>query len=365
MVLALARRHRVEGLMHRAFADAAVALPEKLGLSLARAADASVSESLLQAAESARLQRLLAEQGVQAIFLKGVSLAVLAYGTLGLKRAWDIDLLVNAEDASLAINTLVGEGYRRSYPGSEITDAQLLEWLTVSKEILWKHPLTGLVVELHTGLVDNSFLLREVQEKPNLQTVALGSGITLTTLQTDELFAYLCVHGSGHGWARLKWLADVAALLAPLSSTEMTRLYQRAASLGARRSAAQAILLCVRLLNLSAPILLMEELRRDGLNLWLERLALSSMSSHQATELDDTLFGTVVINLSHVLLGEGWRYRYEEVARKLRNPQDQFGMPLPPSLRFLYPALAIPRWIARRAKLKSFKQDRHQNRQIH
>ena len=34
------------------------------------------------------------------------------------------------------------------------------------------------------------------------------------TLGADDLFAYLCAHGAYHAWFRLKWLADIGALLA-------------------------------------------------------------------------------------------------------------------------------------------------------
>jgi hypothetical protein len=94
LTLQLARRHRIEGLVHRALSDAGVEVPEQERTVLARAAAAIGTQSLLQGAESARLQRLLGEQDIRCTFLKGVPLAMLAYGTLGVKQAWDIDLLV-------------------------------------------------------------------------------------------------------------------------------------------------------------------------------------------------------------------------------------------------------------------------------
>ncbi len=222
---------------------------------------------------------------------------------------------------------------------------------TFAEGTLWIHEKSGMVVELHTALVDNPSLLPGVSARSDLQLVRIGPGIELPTLRTDELFAYLCVHGATHAWARLKWLADVAALLRKVGPEETERLYRRSIELGAGRSSAQALMLCARLLQLPLPSKLQPELRRDRPTQWLEELAISAMSGRGATELDDTVFGTVVINLSHFLLGRGWRYKYSELARKTRNPEDQLAMPLPPYLHFIYPILAVPRWVWRRYQL--------------
>ncbi len=351
LALKLAHRHRVEGLLHRALRDAGTEPPEPVRLALARSAAAIGTQSLLQSAESARLRRLLAERGIECVFLKGVALAALAYGMLGVKQAWDIDLLVSSDEAASAAELLRQAGYRRSIPGSEVPDELFQQWITNSKESLWIHEKSGMVVELHTALVDNPSLLAGVSARSDLQLVRIGSGIELPTLRTDELFAYLCVHGATHAWARLKWLADVAALLRKAGPEETERLYRRSIELGAGRSSAQALMLCERLLGLPVPPQLEPELRRDRATQWLEELAVSAMSGRGATELDDTVFGTVVINLSHFLLGQGWRYKYSELARKTSNPEDRLTMPLPPYLHFIYPVLAVPRWVWRRYKL--------------
>lgn len=351
LVLKLAHRHRVEGLLHRALTEAGVEAPERVRPELARSAATIGTQSLLQSAESARLRRLLSERGIECVFLKGVALAALAYGMLGVKQAWDIDLLVNPEEAGLAADVLRKAGYRRSIPGSEVPDELFQQWITISKESLWIHEKSGMVVELHTALVDNPSLLAGVSARSDLQMVRIGPGIELPTLRTDELFAYLCVHGATHAWARLKWLADVAALLRKAGPEETERLYRRSIELGAGRSSAQALMLCERLLGLPVPPQVRPELMRDRATQWLEELAVRAMSGRGATELDDTVFGTVVINLSHFLLGRGWRYKYSELARKTRNPEDQLAMPLPPYLHFIYPILAVPRWVWRRYQL--------------
>jgi hypothetical protein len=275
----------------------------------------------------------------------------MAYGTQGIKQAWDIDLLVAPDAAEPAAELLTVAGYERTIPGPDVSDEQFRQWVTINKESLWTHKSSGMVVELHTWLVDSAALLPSVSAGSPVQLVPIGSSIELPTLRTDDLFAYLCVHGATHAWARLKWLADVAALLQRVGAEETERLYRSSIALGAGRSSAQALLLCSELLSLPLPADLLHEIREDAGTRWLADLAVRAMSSRGATELDDTVFGTVVINLSHFLLQPGWRHKYNELVRKTRNPEDQLTMPLPSYLSFIYPVLAVPRWIWRRYRL--------------
>ena len=68
------------------------------------------------AAEAVRLQRLFDDAGLPVLFLKGASLAAVAYGNLGLRSAKDIDLLVSPETLVPATALIVRAGYRRLDP---------------------------------------------------------------------------------------------------------------------------------------------------------------------------------------------------------------------------------------------------------
>jgi hypothetical protein len=146
-------------------------------------------------------------------------------------------------------------------------------------------------------------------------------------------------------------LADVAAFLSNFSAGEIERLYRTSISLGAGRSSAQALLLCSDLLSLRLSPELETELRGKSLNNVLEKLALNTMAGRGVTELDRTVLGTVGINFAHLLMYPGFRYKAAELGRKLVNPEDRFSLALPRHLRFLYPVMAVPRWIARRRRL--------------
>src|SRR5687767_10584511 len=91
----LVARHRVAGLVHDGLDRAGVAAPAALAGRLAAEAADIARQNLVFAAECLRLDGLLDAGEVDHLFLKGVTLNMLAYGTLALKQAIDIDLLVD------------------------------------------------------------------------------------------------------------------------------------------------------------------------------------------------------------------------------------------------------------------------------
>ena len=107
-------------------------------------------------------------------------------------------------------------------------------------------------------------------------------------LGEEDLFAYLCMHGALHWWNRLKWLADVNALLASTPEDGVERLVRAAEARGAGRAAAQALLLCRRLLGTPLPARLMATLDKSATVRWLEATALSAMTQAKANTIRTT-----------------------------------------------------------------------------
>ncbi len=178
----------------------------------------------------------------------------------------------------------------------------------------------------------------------------MARGRFLPTLTTDELFAYLCVHGASSAWFRLKWIADVGALLAPSPPAGIERLYRRSQALGAGRAAAQALLLCGRLFGTALPPALLAELRADRTNRWLLAIALRKLAGRSlATELPETRFGTASIHLMQLGLLPGLKFKLGEIGRQLVDPADRAAFRLPRGLGFLYPLISLSRRLTRRA----------------
>jgi hypothetical protein len=302
------------------------------------------------AAEALRLQRLFDEAGLPVLFVKGASLAMLAFGNLGLRGGDDIDLLVSWETLPAATALLASAGYHRFDPPTDMNDTQLQLLLAIRKDLGFVHQVSGLRIELHWRLFLNPHAMAENSIMAASRLVPLGGSAGLRTMGEDDLFAYLCLHGALHSWYRLKWLADVNALLAVCSDDDIQRLMRAAEIRGAERAVKQALLLCQQLLGISLPDRLMSQLNKSAMTRWLAATALNAMTVGGGEyEPRGQPFGTTRGSLSTFLLSRSWRYRLAELRVHLINQTDVLTVTLPTWLRFLYPVLRLPLWIRRHA----------------
>lgn len=348
-------RHRVSGLVHDGLRTAEIAVPAAVHGRLAEAAMVSARAALVMANENLRLQHAFDEAGLPNLSVKGSSLALLAYGTLGIKQSHDIDLLTTPEHATPARRLLMKLGYGMSKAGDfdaarDFNDLEFARFAEISQEAGFFNPELNVQVDLHWRLDTNAALLTGLDALSGTQAVALGNR-ELRTLEDDALFAYLCVHGSRHGWARLKWLADLNAFLACRNSTETERIYRQSVEWKAGRPAAAALLLCRKLFGLALPDRLVGELRDDPLARRLMEDSLHCIA-YRRGEAEFSRYTTAGMRvfLLHFYLASGPRYLRNELHLKLTHPVDAARIILPGGLTFLYYLLRLPMWVWRNGK---------------
>jgi hypothetical protein len=343
--LQLARSHQLIGLIHQGLINTQSDVPPDIMAEISTGASLQVRANLAMAAEALRLHRLFDEAGVPVLFVKGTALAMLAFGNLGLRSGQDIDLLGPPSALPAATALLARVGYRRFDPPPEISDAQMQLVVPLRKDFGFVHETSGVQIELHWRLFLNPHAMDEASIMADSRVVPISGSGGLRTLGEEDLFAYLCMHGSQHWWYRLKWLADVNALLAEASESDVERLVCAAEIKGAGRAAAQALLLCRRLLGTPLPDRLMAALPGGAAMRWLETTALRAITADDgATGRHGQLFGTTRGSLSTFLLRRSWRYRLAVLRVHLTNQTDVLTMKLPEGLRFLYPILRPALW---------------------
>ena len=339
------------GLVNDALRSTAVALPPSAACEMAELVQLNVRHNLKLAAETARLQNLLAAAGIPVVALKGVALEQHAYSSLSFKQTRDIDLLVPPEGAEAALQLLECDGYTLSLPAERLSRMQQRALIRYAREIELIDPRTNVRVELQWRAADNSLLLKGVDAHAATQTVALSEGTAVRTLAPDDLFAYLCVHGARHSWSRLKWLADLNALIAT-SQPDIEHLYRHAQKIGAGYCAAQALLLCQRLLGLKLPDAVARDLEANGRCQRLVAIAMAAMTAHDApTDRDGGIRGVIRELRNQFLLGQGLRFYLAQYRLASAGVADIVHVPLPWPLHFIYPFLRLPLWLWRRAKL--------------
>lgn len=344
-LLQIVGRHRVAGLVHDGITRARPAIPPEIARDIAKQAATLVRQNLAYAAEAVRLQRMFADADLPVAFLKGASLAILAYGNLALRHSRDIDLLVQGGSVMAAGRLLELAGYRRIEPPVTFDEAQLQTWMLRCKELRFVHVEKRIAVELHCRPFDNPRLIR-TPVASTLRFVPLAEGVGVYTFGEEDLFAYLCAHGAAHSWFRLKWLADIGALLAQQPEDNVERLYRAAEARGAGPSAAQALLLCRQLLGTGIPESLVATMSQNLAARWLTAISMKAMTADR--EPTEVRFGTTRDSLARFLLGRDWHYWLAEIKVYATSPVDILMLPLPKHLKIFYPVLRLPFWVWRR-----------------
>ncbi|HWD58313.1 MAG TPA: nucleotidyltransferase family protein [Stellaceae bacterium] len=346
-----ARRHRVAPLVLEALRATDRVVPETAMAALQRLANAAARRSLAQIGELERLATLFADAGIRMIALKGVTLSAQLEGDGSLRGARDLDLLVDPSRFVEVEALLVRNGYRST--GAALSPRQEAAHRNWTKDVEFLNPATGVPVELHHRLTDNQHLLdcdfdtlwreREI--------VAIG-GTAIATLPRRYLALYLCVHGAGHAWERLRWLADLAAALREPGAVEQAAAAASAA--GLLPPMLHALLLAHDWLGLAVPAGVLAEARTNRAVARLDRILAHLYAAETWHRMPRR--GTFRARMRYSLwqrlyrlsLKSDTRFRLRQALREFISPTDWTTVPLPDPLFFLYPLVRPVGWLLRR-----------------
>lgn len=346
--LRFVRRHRIEGLAHAALSAADTSPPGDVAALLRERAQVIAQRNLAMAAETARLQGVLDAAGIPSLVLKGAALAQLAYGSLALKFSRDIDLAVAPESVDDAIGVLTRDGYRLTRPAARLDKRQRALVAAYGREIALRRPQRPFEVELRWQFVNSPSLIGGIDARAPCQTVSLGGALAVRTLRDHDLFAYLCVHGGGHGWSRLQWLADFNAFIAARDEAALRHLYRLAHNIGAGSCAMIALALCERLLGRNLPADIVRDIRASARARRAVALSLDLMTGPDVMS-EGRNERTTRVALMQWLMGASLRH-YASTLRDLSfRLDDMLAWPLPRALRWLYPLSRLPLWLWRKA----------------
>jgi hypothetical protein len=187
-------------------------LPPEIRAGLIRQFQEHTRNNLYLTARLLEIVRTLIDAGIPVLPFKGPSLAMHAYGNLSLRKFVDLDILVQPKHFDQAVRFLTENGYKA------ISKAPLLKrkalFFARQKDIGLVSDDLKVRVELHWKLSGSHFALpfelNQLWER--LEEITLG-GMRLNNLAFTDLFIYLCLHGSRHGWERLAWICDLHELI--------------------------------------------------------------------------------------------------------------------------------------------------------
>lgn len=348
--LAWVQRNRIAPLIYHNLRQSIISkIPETVISQLQKDFERNSPRVLMQLAESTRLSRLLADAGIRSMIIKGASLSQFAFGNPLLRESGDIDVVIEAGHVAEADLLLAKAGYQRVVPDIQMAPALCEAYCRRRSQFGYHLEKRNLVLELHWRLTSNPLLI-PIEAIPlwdRSEPVRIG-GADFATLCDEDLFLYLCVHGSVHMWFRLKWLADIAALLHRLPPEAIERIAMRAGALGLERSLHQAMILAAGLLAAPVPDRVLAGSVADERAARLARLACRALNWHNSPEEPiETQWFSAWVNWHAFGLRRGLRFRWKELQNQMFSPEDLARFRLPKTLIFLYLPLRPLSWVIR------------------
>lgn len=187
---------------HAAEAHGLAALLERRDPGLAPAAAGIRFAAILAGATTRRALHALGDAGIEALVIKGLAVACLAWDDPSSRVQTDVDLLVRREDMQRAIAALQSAG---------VSGDVALSGDTLHAATLAPAP-GGATIEVHHALSDDA--LRDVRVADILargMVVQTPEG-PVRTMGLADMAVYLTVHATLHLFDRLSWLVDLAGL---------------------------------------------------------------------------------------------------------------------------------------------------------
>ncbi|MEG8053171.1 nucleotidyltransferase family protein [Sphingomonas aerolata] len=256
---------------------------------------------------------MLEGAGIPVRVLKGATAAMLAFGRYGVRYSMDIDLIVAKDQVAHAASLLDARGYVRIAPAADASAATMRARMARYKDLAFENPDPGLMVELHWRLFQNPYLLRgdDLDAREPMQLVP---GASVAVLPRTPAILYLFAHGTEHGWARLKWLADIGAIIAAETPADLDQFYARAQKRGAARLVAAGLILSHALYETALPGASRDDLAHDWRLRSLVRTAYASLiGDEDGRELEQVAHATTRKNLSHYLISRDPRFVVHEL----------------------------------------------------
>jgi hypothetical protein len=342
-LLEIVSHHKVLPLFfHNLETFAADAIPSWQATSL-RAHFAANAEICSQEIDRlSQLNQQFQEQGIAFRVFKGIPLALAAFQDPRLRDTGDIDLLVIEKDLSAADGILQEFGYQRYEPQARLTPRRLRSYLAHQKDFSYEHRQQNSAIDLHWRLFRNRFLpanagLAEVGEA----WIRLNQD-EVPTLPVPQLLLYLCVHGALDGWLRLKWLADVSALLRTMTATDLAETVSLAKKQQALFYLSAACLLCHELLGNEIPDGCLDA--KDRAVARILNFSRKVLRSNHYRPVREEIASTAWF-LSELRLHHSLRYQLELMARSAFRPRVWQKIDLPDSLFPLYVFLGPIEWV--------------------
>jgi hypothetical protein len=207
MVAELAQQHGVEPLLYHNLKPLNMALPGEMVDELKQEYRQNALRNMRLYKELNKLLRLLQENEIPVIVLKGAYLAEAVYANIALRTMGDVDLLVKKDDLLRIEQKLLALGCVSVDCNRVIAQDNY--------HFGYKLPRSGLSVEMHWMIADSTFPFQIDTEGlwSRAQPVILAQAPTLV-LSPEDLMLHLCLHMVTHAYEMsIRMFCDIDELV--------------------------------------------------------------------------------------------------------------------------------------------------------
>jgi len=227
-----ARHHSLMPLLAHRLLEAGVSLPSSIRARLRTEFQSNLLRNFGLMEEIKRILAAWEAAGIEVIPYKGPVMAEQLWGSFALRECSDLDFLVRREDVERAGLILADLGYNAVSPIAKSLRPALLR---NASEEQFRHSSTNILLELQWAPAPRTMAVSyDERQLWRNSTKAIVAGRTVTAPSPEELLGLLVIHGWKHNWAKLIWIADVAALI-HLNNIDWEQVFHSASRNGWRR----------------------------------------------------------------------------------------------------------------------------------
>ena len=250
-LLPTAEHHGLTPLLHKHLSSLPKTANQSYSGAIEDDAFRNTQEALYLTGQLVRLNRKLRSAGIRVLAFKGPLLSYLVYGDVSLRRAGDLDLLIERHNYKSAKALLETLGYRMT---PALTQKQEASHLASHCEIQFVKDQGFSVVDLHWELAPKAFTfgLTTGDVFQNSQLIEL-SGELFETFGNEDLVLYQCMHAAKHLWMRFEWICAIAELLRKKDFIDWDKLVLKARRIRGERMLALGLRLVDRFYEVPVP----------------------------------------------------------------------------------------------------------------
>jgi Uncharacterised nucleotidyltransferase len=327
----IADRHCLIPLLYVHLSDVSTSsVPQTVMSELRSAYHESTRSNLLLTGELIKVLECFEANGIQAIPFKGPTLALRAYGDVGLRQFGDLDVLVHKQDVPRVRDLLVSPGFK---PTAALTRGQQAALLRFDCACNFENR-QGVMLDVHWNFVEQHFSIEMNADGlwDRLEPITIGDK-RFMTLSTEDLLLILCLHGFTHLWERFGWICDIASLIDVRNDLDWQSVLQNSDRLGLRRILQLGLMLANDLLDTPIPAEVRSTIEADAVVTGLAHQIQRQLFEERSTV--PGFFGGAILNLR---MRERKRDRFGSCLRLMLTPRsyDWMSLSLPEWLFFLY-----------------------------